>query len=369
MKLNIKQIIIIFLVALLGGACGGYGAYKISSNTNKTTEAENETSNEIQTVKYTDVEKGDYTQVIDKAINSIVEITTKSTVTSSTMFGTTTSDQTALGSGVIITEDGYIVTNNHVVEDATDVSVTTYDGNEYEADIIGTDAQTDLALIKIDASDLTAASFADSDSIELGQEVVAIGNALGKGTSCSNGIVSVINKEIKISNYTMKLIQTDAAVNEGNSGGGLFDMNGNLIGIVNSKSSSSSYSSTTIEGMGYAIPSNTVKTIVEELKENGYVKDRPALGVRIYSSSYNEYYNVEGLVISEVLSGSAAEKAGLKANDIITAVDGTTVSSFSDLSTILNSHEVGDKVELQITRDNKVKNITVTLQESVNSNE
>lgn len=375
MKLNFKTIVIIFLVALLGGASGAYGAININKlvGNSQTTENSNSNTSVTTQVLYSDSQTGTYQNAINNAIDTVVQITSEATSVQTNLFGQSISgSSTSLGSGVIISSDGYIVTNNHVVSDATNVSVLTNDGTEYEATIIGTDAKTDLALLKIEATNLKFASLVDSDTLSLGQEVVAIGNSLGKGTSCTNGIISALNREVTINNYTMTLILTNAEVNSGNSGGGLFDMNGNLVGIVNAKimsNATSSTTSTTVEGMGYAIPTNTVKTIVDELMNNGYVKDRATIGVKVITdSSYLQYYGVsEGALVSEVVENSAASKAGIEAGDVIIAIDDNKVSSFSDLSKYLDNYKVGDTVTITVTRDNHLKDFKVTLEESTNS--
>lgn len=361
MKIGIKQIIIIFLVALLGGACGTYGIYELT-NKNIGTNNKSEITSEV---KYTNNENGIYENAIAKAINSVVQITSTGSSDSS-LFGNY--ETTSLGSGVIISEDGYIVTNNHVIEGASNVSVKLNDDTSFEATIVGSDAKTDLALLKIDASGLEYSNLIDSDELNLGQEVIAIGNSLGKGTSSTNGIVSALNREVTISNYTMNLILTNAQVNNGNSGGGLFDLNGNLVGIVNAKISSSSNATATVEGMGYAIPANTVREIVEELKTNGYVKNRATLGVKIITdSNYLQYYGYtnSGALVGEVVEGGAAYKAGIKDGDLIVAIDDTKVSSFSELSKILDGYSVGDKIKVTVSRDNQMKTFEVTLIESV----
>ena len=369
MKLGFKQIIIIFLVALLGGACGAYGIYELTYKTVDTNSSSNNTSSITTEVQYSNNEAGVYEKVIAKAIDSVVEITSKSE--SQTSFFGQSYSSTSLGSGVIISEDGYIVTNNHVVESATNVSITLNNGETYDATIVGTDAKTDLALLKIDANGLSYSKLVDSDTLNLGQEVVAIGNSLGKGTSSTNGIISALNREITINNYTMDLIQTNASVNSGNSGGGLFDLNGNLVGIVNAKISSSvssGSSNATVEGMGYAIPSNTVSTIVEQLKNNGYVKDRATLGVKIITdSNYLEYYGAtnSGALVGEVVENGAASKAGIEAGDLIIAINDTKVSSFSDLSKQLDNYQIGDKITITVSRNDQIKDFEVTLEESV----
>lgn len=367
MKITFKNILIIFLVALLGGAAGTYAVLEIDRKSNpveeKVAEPEKTVINQIITSKTTNT----YSEVIEKSIKTVVEITTEAEVMSTNFFGQTkTSEATYLGSGVIISEDGYIVTNHHVINNAKDVKVALNNGDVYEANIIGYDTKTDLGLLKIEANNLPYSKLIDSDKLVLGQEVIAIGNALGEGMSCSNGIVSAINKSVKIENYEMTLIQTNAELNSGNSGGGLFDMDGNLAGIVNAKTSSSGMMSTaSIEGVGYAIPANTVKQITDELLNNGYVKDRATLGLKIYTSSYTDYYNIEGLVVSEVIEGSAADKAGIKAGDIIKAIDDQVVREFSELSKLLESYNIGDKVKLTVERDGTLSEFEVVLQENI----
>ena len=367
MRINFKTILIIFLVALLGGALGTYGVLEINKYQNKEVEVKTTDNEVIQEVSYVKENEGAYVTAIEKAIDTVVEITTKAEVTSYNFFyGQTTSSATYLGSGVLISSDGYIVTNEHVVSGANEVSIKLQSGDTYDATVIGTDVKTDLALLKIDATDLPFAKLVDSDELKLGEEVIAIGNGLGKGTTSSNGIISALNREVKIDKYQMTLILTNAEINSGNSGGGLFDLNGNLVGIVNAKSSSSAYSTTSIEGIGYAIPANTVKTVAQEILENGYVKDRPTIGVSIYSSDYNDYYNIDGLVVSAITEGGAAEKAGMQVGDIIKAIDGKELNDFSDLSKALDSYKVGDTVTLDVQRKGEDIKVQITLQEASN---
>ena len=369
MKINIKTILIIFLVALLGSGLGTYGVltvYKSNSNNSVLSQDSNVIINEVQ---YTNMEKSDYTKAIDKAYNTVVEIKCQVQTTSSSDFfffgGTTTS--TSAGSGVIFSEDGYIVTNAHVIEGLVDEStleVKIYNGETYNGKVIGYDTRTDLAVIKIDAHDLPYSSFATSADLALGQDVIAIGNPLGLGISCSNGIISALDKEIYINNVYMTVMQTNAAVNAGNSGGGLFDIDGNLVGIVNAKKKSSSYGTTAVEGMAYAIPSDTVVKIINDLIENGYVKDRAALGVAV-NRAYSSYYNIEGVLITRVFEGSSAEKAGLMENDIIVAIDDEKIASYADLSKALDSRQIGDQVTVKVIRDQQEMSFDVTLQATI----
>ena len=365
MKINFKNIIIIFLVALLGGGIGTYGVMNIYKQNNKRMFDQ---PAQISSVQYGEKKETNFTKAIDIAYNCVVEI--KSTVESNYsssffFFEPMPAYSTSMGSGVIISQDGYIVTNEHVIDGANQkdaVKVKLYDGSEYIAQIIGYDTRTDLAVLKIDAEKLPFVSIADSSQLSMGEDVIAIGNPLGLGISCSNGIISALEKEIYINNVYLTVLQTNAAVNEGNSGGGLFDLNGNLVGIVNAKKSSNT-SSTTVEGMGYAIPSNTVKKIINELIENGYVKDRAALGIKVYTGT--SYYSTNGVVVSEVIDGGSAQQAGILVGDTIVSINDIKVSEYADLSKVLDSKFVGDVVVVKVLRNDEYKEFKVTLQQSV----
>lgn len=346
MRLDFKTLLIIFIVGLLGGVFGTFGIIEINKTTGNKI-LDEDSSVVVNTVKYPSIEKTNYSVAIAKAYNSVVEIT--STIEQESFFGVTTGY--SLGSGVIISADGYIVTNNHVIESATEVSVKLYNGETYDAKLVGTDPRTDIAVIKIEAKDLEFSSIADSSELILGEECVVIGNPLGEGISCSNGIVSALEKEIKIKDYVMSVIQTNAAVNEGNSGGGIFNMNGDLIGIVNAKSSNNSFmSSASIEGIGYAIPSNTVSKIVRDLVDYGYVKARATLGINVYTQGTYSENGITGLLVANVIEKSAADKAGMQTFDIITEFDGEPIESYADLTKMLDKHEVGDEVKVVVYR-------------------
>ena len=364
MKINFKTILVIFLVGLLGGVVGTFSVVEINKATGNKI-IDQDSSINIQTVNYPSIEESNYTEAIKKAYNTVVEISC--TVQTQSFFGV--SQGTSLGSGVIISDDGYIVTNNHVVSGATDCTVTLYNGEKIPATLVGTDPNSDLAVIKIDKNDLEYATLADSSQLVLGEETIVIGNPLGQGITCTNGIISSTEKEVTISGYTINVIQTNAAINSGNSGGGLFNMNGNLIGIVNSKSSNSSAlsSTATIEGMGYAIPSNTVAKVAKDLVDYGYVKDRAVLGVRVYSAQTYQGNGYQGLYISSVTEGGAADKAGIQANDILTKINDTQITSFSALSKELDKYEIGDTVKVEIYRTNERMEFEVTLQENTNN--
>ncbi|MFV0479471.1 MAG: S1C family serine protease [Anaerorhabdus sp.] len=288
--------------------------------------------------------------VYQVAHESVVEIETTGMNSSYSFFGEYVEE--GAGSGVIISEDGYIVTNNHVIEDSDQITVILSDGVEYEAQLIGADVSNDLAVIKIEEENLSAVTFGDSDEIVVGEAVLAIGNPLGEfGGSITDGIISATERTITIDSQVIEVLQTNAAVSPGNSGGGLFNSQGELIGIVNAKSSGDD-----VEGIGFAIPSNDVKDIVTQLIENGYVTDRATLGISISMASS------EGALIAEVQSGSAAERAGLRANDLIVAIGGVEIEDYYELKAELLDYNVGDEVEITIIRDNRTTTVTCTLQ-------
>ncbi len=273
---------------------------------------------------------------------------------------------TSTGSGVIYSEDGYIITNNHVVAGAEKISVTLYNGDSYIAEVVGTDERTDLAVIKIEPDEkLTAAKFGDSDKLVVGETAIAIGNPGGKqfANSLTKGVISGLNRSVRTSEgAVLTVVQTDAAINPGNSGGALCNAAGEVIGINTVKISMTGY-----EGMGFAIPSNDVLDICGELMQDGHVA-RPALGVNILADVTPQvaYYNnlsVDYGVLVSPASGSAAEKAGLKAYDIIVALDGEKVETYSELQDKIFAHEIGDKVTVKVARGDDMIDIDITLQE------
>lgn len=302
-------------------------------------------------------------EIVANTENSVVEIQTESMQNGSFMREYIS---TGAGSGVIFTADGYIVTNNHVIAGANKITVKTKDGNSYDAELIGTDAKTDLAVIKIDASDLSPVILGSSGKLAVGDMAVAIGNPLGElGGSVSQGIISALDREITIDNETMTLLQTDTAINPGNSGGGLFNQSGELIGIVNAKSSGSD-----IEGLGFAIPIDTAKTVIEELIDNGYVSNRAQLGVSLQAVSDEmtaQKLGVSraGIYIAAITEGSSADKAGLEVKDRIISIDDKEITSVSDVKMIIDEHSVGDELEIQISRNDRLMKVKVTLSEAV----
>ena len=285
--------------------------------------------------------------------------------------GNSESDSSSLageGSGIIISEDGYIVTNQHVIDGATNLKVVTSDGMTYEATLVGEDTQTDLAVIKIDATGLTAAEFADSADLQVGDEVMAVGNpgGLQLSSSVTFGYVSALNRPVTNSDtgYTVNCIQTDAAINPGNSGGALVDMNGRVVGINSSKIAATEY-----EGLGFAIPSDTVQPIVSDLMEYGYVQDRPMLGItgQYLNALQAAWNNVpSGFLVGEVNSEEAT-RSGLQANDIITAIGDTQVTSAGTIATYIADMKPGDTVTLTVYRYSTGQSLQIDLVLSENT--
>lgn len=314
--------------------------------------------------------------VAQKVLPSVVGI--KVTYSVNTIFSQNTSTATAEGSGVIISSDGYILTNNHVINstssssgsyysigEATNLTVTLYnDSTEYKAKIIGTDSQTDLAVIKIDKTDLAAATLGDSDSVQVGEWCMAIGNPLGMKSSVTVGSISALNRSITDSEgKTYTVIQTDAAINSGNSGGALVNSKGEVIGINTIKASG-----TGVEGLGFSIPINSTKSIYSDLVQYNKVI-RPYIGISgtdITDDTIKAYPAaklVKGAYVRNVIEYSPAEKAGIKVGDIIVKADGKTVSSYNELNTIKNSHKIGDTIEIVVNRNGEEKTFTLTLVE------
>ena len=294
---------------------------------------------------------------------SVVVITTEVMTSANTWFGGQYV-QSGAGSGVIMSADGYIITNAHVVSGATNVKVTLHDGTEHTASIIGSDAQSDIAVVKIDANGLTPAVMGDSDALAVGETVVAVGNPLGElGGTVTNGIVSALNREILVGDNNMTLIQTNAAVSPGNSGGGLFNAAGELIGIVNAKSTGD-YA----EGLGFAIPVNTAQQVATDLIERGFVSGRPVLGVTVLTISDTQtamQYGVSslGVYVKEVTPGGPAEQAGIQAGDRIVSVDDQLIEINSDLTNLIAGHAVGDVIDIQISRGRQLVAVQATLGE------
>ena len=302
-------------------------------------------------------------EVYAQNVNSTVGITTSITTN---YFGYQTT-AAAAGSGFILTQDGYILTNYHVVESSSSIKVTTYDGTSYDAQLIGYDESNDIAVLKIDATDLTPVVLGDSDSVSVGDSVVAIGNPLGELTfSLTAGAISALDRPVTLSSgTTMNLMQTDCAINSGNSGGALFNMYGEVIGITNAKySSSSSSSEASIDNIGFAIPINQVRSIVESIIQNGYII-KPYIGVTVtdVSSESQSYGLPQGAAVRSVVEGSPAAEAGLQENDIITAANGDAITGSNDLVKLVKAASAGDTLELTVYRQGQTVTVTLTVGE------
>ena len=342
-------------LSLLGGYGGASIALKQQNSTNTPTLQQ---SNLTHTNNSASAETLSVSDVANEALKSVVEIRTESVTSDQYMQQYTSS---GAGSGVILSQDGYIATNYHVIDGANTITVRDYDGNEYKATLVGSDEKTDLAVLKIEATGLSPVTFGDSSSLKVGDTAIAIGNPLGElGGTVTTGIISALDREIQINNETMTLLQTNAAINPGNSGGGLFNANGELIGIVNAKSTGEA-----VEGLGFAIPSNIAKTIIEDLMSDGYVSNRPYLGVSLQDQTNQYGFNKSStsVYIASVVANSAASKAGLTSGDQIVSVDGQEVSSASEVKTIINQHSANDTIEITIIRNNQQKTVQVTLGE------
>jgi len=302
-------------------------------------------------------------EIVEKTGDSVVEIVVSGTTQG--MWGQLQLTQGA-GSGIIVRKDGYIATNYHVIEGANKVEVTLRNGETYSAKIIGSDQDNDIAVIKIDAKDLTAATIGDSSQVEVGDLAVAIGNPLGQlGGTATAGIVSALDRTLTIEGTTLTLLQTDAAINGGNSGGGLFNSKGELIGVVESKASAVG-----VEGLAFALPINSVSEIINDMIENGgsatTSKSTPAVGVVIseVSDSNAQYYGLEsaGVYIAQV-TGQNAQKAGFQERDRVVSIDGKEITSSNDFITIVRKHKVGDTVSVVVSRNGQEIEIKTELEE------
>ena len=280
----------------------------------------------------------------------------------------TTAEGTGSGTGVIMSKDGYIITNNHVVDGAQSVSVQLSDGTSLDAEIIGTDEQTDLAVIKVTpTSDLTAAEFGDSDELEPGEYAYAIGSPGGVqfANTITGGRISAINRDLTVNDRVMTLIQTDASINNGNSGGALINKYGQVVGITSARLSGNAFGSATVEGMGFAIPINTAKDIVDELIQNGYVSGRPSIGITGQNVESADG-KVSGVQVYSIDSRAKAASEGLQVGDVITAVDGTPTPDMDKVNELKQDKKAGDKLTLSVYRisTGKTLNITITLTDS-----
>lgn len=363
-----KVIALMLVAALLGGALGAGGVLLLSpaGNSGSSQVLKGERPSTVIDAATIDSSKQlSPAEVYAQNVASTVGITTSVTTN---YFGFTTTSAAA-GSGFVLSDDGYILTNYHVIENSTSIKVTMYDGSSYDAELIGYDESNDIAVLKVEAENLRPVVLGDSDNLNVGDSVVAIGNPLGELTfSLTAGVVSALDREVTLSgNVTMELIQTDCAINSGNSGGALFNLYGEVIGITNAKYSSSG-SGASIDNIGFAIPINSVMNIVESIIEKGYIA-KPYIGVSVASvSSETQSYGLpKGAAVKAISEDSPAEKAGLQINDIITAANGTTIESSDDLVRLVGDLYNGAELQLTVYRQGETLEITVTVGEKIQS--
>lgn len=352
-----------FAISLLSGFGAGYlatmqfGDEEKSGTNVSATDSDPTVIYQNISASVADISDGTVSSVAAAVENTVVEIKTE-VVTTGSFFGQYI--QSGAGSGVIVTADGYIVTNNHVIDGASNVTVRTKDGTEYKAEIIGADADSDLAVLKIEPEKaFTPAIFGDSEALSVGQQVVAVGNPLGElGGTVTTGIISALDREVTVDGKKMILLQTDAAVNPGNSGGGLFNLKGELIGIVNAKSSGDS-----VEGLGFAIPAVTASKTVGELIEYGYVRGRVDLGLSLYDVKDNitaMYCGVDQLGCYVVESKYTSD---LQKWDRIVAVNGEAVTYYEDIAALKNDMNVGDTIKFTVVRKGRMVDVELVCRE------
>ena len=361
-RLGVKIAALGLCCALLGGAVGGGVAWAAGgSSTSINVSSRPATEVSLKTVDGK-TEMSD-AEVYAANVNSVVSINT--TGTSGTNFFGQPVQTASAGSGFVLTKDGYIVTNYHVVEGADTVKVTMYNGDEYDAKYVGGDEDYDIAVIKVEADDLQPVTVGDSDTLNVGDHVLAIGNPLGELTfSMSGGMVSSVNRAINVSGTPFNMIQTDTSINPGNSGGPLLNSYGEVVGIVSAKYSSDS-NSETVEGLGFAIPINDVIAMIQDIMTNGYVTNKPYLGITGGSmteqmAAQYRYDVTTGVFVYSVEEGSAADKAGLKMGDVITKVGDTDIATMDDLNVAKKQYSAGDTTTFTIYRDGKETTVDVT---------
>ena len=367
----VKSIVALVLAAAMG-FMGGFVGARFGGNNKviiqQVERSDSSSADSESAAEGTTVSSGMTTAQVAKTVSpSVVVITTEQVVYSQWSWYGQSQVESGAGSGVIISSDGYILTCAHVVSGASNITVSIGD-KDYPATLVGEDTTSDIAVVKVDATGLTPATVGNSDNLKVGESVMAVGNPLGElGGTVTSGIVSALNRSVSIqgssSVNTMSLIQMDASVSPGNSGGGLFNMNGELVGIVNAKSSDSD-----AEGLGFAIPVNDAVKVAQELLENGYVTGRPYLGISYYAVTDAQTaaqlgVNAYGVYIVEVVKGGPADKAGLQAGDRIVSVDGSEVATQSDLGTLMQDHKAGDTIEITVARGGQMQTVTVTLGE------
>ena len=361
----IKIVALCLVCALLGGLA--QPIYSSVTGGNETTiYTGDRTPTQVDTASVDTSKELTTAEIYAKYVSSCVGITVD--IVSTNVFGQTVTGAAA-GSGFVITEDGYILTNYHVIDGANSIKVTFDNGKEYTATYVGGEEKNDIAVIKVDATGLTPVVIGKSSDMLVGEQVTTIGNPLGELTfSESTGIISALDRSITMSDgRQMNMIQTDCAINSGNSGGPLFNSHGEVIGIVSAKySSGSNSSSASVEGLGFAIPMDDVASMVSDLVKNGYVTGKPILGISVadVDESVTSYGVPQGAIIRVVTPDLCGAKAGLQAGDIVTKIDNTDVTSASDLTSAIGNYKPGDKVTLTIFRSGETKTVEVTLEES-----
>ena len=369
-----KVIALALCCSLVGGILGAIGGAVLTGNTKQiisggsTVIQEGDRDNTVIDINKIDTSKAmTPAEVYAANVNSTVGITTSVTTN---FWGYQTTDA-ASGSGFIISEDGYILTNFHVIEGASAVSVALYDGTDLNAELVGYDESNDLAVLKVQGENLSPVVLGDSDNMNVGDTVVAIGNPLGELTfSLTEGVVSALEREVTTSNgVTMSLMQTDCAINSGNSGGALFNLYGEVIGITNAKYSSNGSSSTaSIDNIGFAIPLNSIRGIVESIIEDGYVA-KPYIGVSVtdVSEETQSYGLPKGAAVKEVVADSPAAKAGLQVNDIITKAGDTEITGSQDLVKLVRECKKDDVLKLTVYRQGSQIQVEITVGEQITS--
>ena len=371
-----KTIALALVCSLLGGMIGAgmmavFGISGSSASQEPTADSNKVTiqqgQREEQEIQINEIDTGKLmtaAQVYAKNVNSTVGITTSIT-TNYWGYQTTSA---ASGSGFILSEDGYILTNFHVVEDSSSITVSCYDGTTYEAVLVGYDESNDIAVLKADVTGLSPVVLGDSEKLNVGDDVIAIGNPLGELTfSLTAGKVSAMERQITMSNgATMTLIQTDCAINSGNSGGALFNLYGEVVGITNAKYSGNSDSGASIDNIGFAIPMNDVRNIVESIIEKGYIS-KPYIGVSVVdvSAETQSYGLPQGAAIREIVKDSPAEASGLQVNDIITHVNGQAITGSTDLVSLVGDAQVGDLLTLTVYRMGQTIELKLTVGETI----
>ena len=364
-KTGVKVTALVLACAVVGGGAGFGGAALARSvgaaDSSTTLRQSGRTAQEVTVKKVTGQTLMSPAEVYASTVNSVVSINSSSVSTN--IFGQRV-ESASSGSGFVVTQDGYIVTNHHVIASATSVTVTMYDGSEYPATVVGSDSDYDVAVLKINATGLQPVTLGSSEDVNVGDTVLAIGNPLGELTfSMSQGIVSCCDRAINVDGTPFNMIQVDASINPGNSGGPLMNLYGEVVGIVSAKYSS--YSNTAVEGLGFAIPIGDVQAIIKDIMENGQITDKPSFGITAGTMTQQmaAQYQIDqtsGAFVYSVNKGGAGEKAGLKMGDVITKVDSTDITSMEDLTAAKKGHKAGDTVTVTYYRDGQTQTTELT---------